>query len=354
VAPALPAPGELNPEGEIVTQPVRSTDSLIKELVRSTGAIDAPTAIRLKAREHIELYVKSFGAPTLPIDLEVLASLRGITQSDERPLHSPDAELVPDGTGRVTMRVNPDRPDTRRRFSVAHEISHTFFPDYTTKAWCRTDSRFRDRTDPDEYLEMLCDIAAAELLFPQPWFSRDAAAVADASGLVRLAMTYHGSREATMRRYAETSPESVAAVFFTWKLKPTQKATIGQKDQGNLFGITPEQEVRDALRLRIEYAAMSETFKADGHFLPKDKSVENEGPLYLAASTGNPAENECFLDLGQAAGTYRVWAIPLWTAEDQLGSNRENTVAAILRPTIVRNPQRKRNAGKGPLLLGES
>jgi len=336
-----------------VTQPVRSTESLIKELVRSTGAIDAAAAIRLKARELIELYVASFGAPTMPINVEVLASLRGIRRSEELPLHSPDAELVPDGIGGVTMRVNPDRPDTRQRFSVAHEISHTFFPDYTTKGWCRTDARYRDRTDPDDHLEMLCDIAAAELLFPQPWFTEDAAAVADASALLRLATTYHASREATTRRYAETSPESVAAVFLTWKLKPTQKATVGRKDQGNLFGVTPE-EVRDALRLRIEYTAMSEAFKANGHFLPKDKSVENEGPIYRAASTGGPAEDECFLDLGQAAGTYRVWAIPLWTAEDQQGSNRENAVAAILRPTTIRKAPRKKKGRNGPVLFGES
>jgi len=353
VAPTLLTIGELDSEAEIVTQPARSTDSLIKELVRSAGVVDAVAAIRLKARELIELYVASFGAPTLPINLEVLASLRGISRSEEPPLHSPDAELVPDGAGRVTMRVNPDRPDTRQRFSVAHEISHTFFPDYTTKAWCRTDSRYRDRTDPDDYLEMLCDIAAAELLFPQPWFSQDAAAVADASGLAQLATTYHASREATTRRYVETSTESIAAVFFTWKLKPTQKSTVGRKDQRNLFGVTPEQEARDALRLRIEYTVMSEAFKAEGRFLPKDKSVENDGPIYRAASTGYPAEDECFLDLGQAAGTYRVWALPLWTAEDQMGSNRESTVAAILRPKTIRKPKRKKNVIQGANLFGD-
>ena len=124
-----------------MTPPVRSTDALIKELVRSTGAVDAPAAIRLKARELIELYVASFGNPTMPINVDVLASLRGIARSEELPLHSADAEIVPDGTGGVTMRVNPDRPDTRQRFSVAHEISHTFFPDYTTKRWCRPDAR---------------------------------------------------------------------------------------------------------------------------------------------------------------------------------------------------------------------
>jgi hypothetical protein len=327
-----------------MSKPLRTTEQLIDELVRSTGAADAGAAIRLRARELINLYVAQFGDPSLPINLDVLASLRGIGQSEELPVHRPDAELVPDGAGGVAMRVNPDRPSTRRRFSVAHEISHTFFPDYSTKEWCRTDARYRDRDDPDDYLEMLCDIAASELLFPHPWLAVHAAAVSDASGLVSLAMTYEASREATMRRYAETSPESLAAVFFTWKLKPTQKGTVGRKDQPNFFDVTPEEEIRDAIRLRIEYTATSEAFKNDGYFLPKDKSVENEGPLYRAASTGLPAEGESLLDLGQASGTYRLWAIPLWTAQNQLGAKGENIVAAILRPLNIRKSQRKKSS----------
>lgn len=323
-------------------QSTRSTKSLIDELVRTTGATDAAAAVRLKARELVDLYVASFGTPTMPMSMEVLASLRGITRSDDRPLHGPDAEIGPDGTGGVTRRVNPDRPETRQRFSVAHEVSHTFFPDYTTKPWCRSDARYRDRSNPDEYLEMLCDIGAAELLFPEPWFSKDAAAITDANGLLRLATTYRASREATMRRYAEISPASVAAVFFMWKLKPTQESRIGQNDQGNFFGVTPEQEVCDALCLRIEYTIMSEAFKASGHYLPKDKSVENNGPIYLAASTASPAEDECFLDLGQAAGIYRVWANPLWTADGETGSNGETAVAAILWPKSAQKPRYRR------------
>ena len=30
------------------------------------------------------------------------------------------------------MRLNPDRPVTRQRFSIGHEITHTFFPDHTS------------------------------------------------------------------------------------------------------------------------------------------------------------------------------------------------------------------------------
>ena len=336
-----------------MTSPHRSTASLIEELIRSTGAVDAPAAIRQQARGLIRQYVESFGEPDRPINVDVLASLRGIGRREERPVHSEDAELVPDGTGGVTMRVNPDRPETRLRFSVGHEISHTFFPDYTTKTWCRTDARFRDRDDPDQFLESLCDIGASELLLPQPWFSTDAAAVTNASGLIQLAITFKASREATIRRFAETSSESVAAVFFVWKLKPTQKSTVGRKEQGNLFGISADEEKRDALRLRIEYTAPSESFKAQGHFLPRDKSIENDGPIYQAASTGLPAEGECNLDLGQASGTYRVWAIPLWTGEGQHGANGENTVAAILRPLVVQKPHRKKHADNARVLFDD-
>lgn len=325
-----------------------STQALINELVRSTGEADAAAAVRKHARELVALHVQTFGEPSMPLDMDVLASLRGIGRSDEPPIHSPDAELVPDGSGGVTMRINPDRPETRRRFSVAHEISHTFFPHYTTKEWCRTDARYRDRANPDDYLEMLCDIAAAELLFPAPWFSSDAAGVASASELAALAATYRASRDATVRRYAEVSSESLAAVFFIWKLKPTQRGTVGNKNQINLLGITPEQEIREAIRLRIEYAIPSQAFINDGHFLPKDKSVENEGPIYQAAASGEPNEGDCYLDLGQAAGTYRVWALPLWTPDGQLGANRENSVVAIIRPVTVKKPKSKqRQSGPG-------
>ncbi len=353
MATTLFAAEKLGWEAQILIQSSRSTGDLIKELLRATGATDPPAAIRQKARELIQTYVSSFGEPTMPLNMDALASLRGIHRSSEMPLHSPDAELVPNSTGGLTMRVNPDRPETRQRFSVAHEISHTFFPDYTTKPWCRTDARYRDRTNPDEYIEMLCDIGAAELIFPEPWFSKNAAAVTDANGLLRLAATYQASREAVMRRYAEKSPTSVAAVFFAWKLKPTQESRIGRKDQGNFFGVTPEQEVCDALRLRIEYAIISEAFKADGHFLPKDKSVENDGPIYHAASTASPAEDECFLDLGQAAGIYRVWTIPLWTAEEETGANGETSVAAILWPKSVQKPRHRRSDAGTPSLWGK-
>jgi hypothetical protein len=198
---------------------------------------------------------------------------------------------------------------------------------------------------------MLCDIGAAELLFPQPWFGRDAADVQSAADTVALAAKYHASREATIRRFVESSSESVAAVFFTWKIKPSQKGSVGNPAQMNMLGITADVALREAMRLRIEYSIGSEQFKADGHFLPKDKSVSNDGPIYQAASTGKPADGECQLELGQASGTYRIYAIPLWTAQDQLGAAGENTVAALLFPVAVRKTAKKRSNNTGPSLF---
>ena len=332
----------------------RNTQALIDELVRDSGCLTAVDAIRAKAAKLINLYVSTFGEPTMPLDMEVLSGLAGIKPSDDAPVLSEDAELVPDGTGGVTMRVNRDRPEARQRFSIAHEISHTFFPDYTTKEWCRTDSRYRDRSDPAEYLEMLCDIGAAELLLPQPWFSRDCEKVNDATGLLELSSTYNASREATLRRYAETSSEPLAAVFFYWKLKPTQKGTVGNRDQGNLFGIDPEEERQAALRLRIEYTIRSRAFEEAGYYLPADKSVKSDGPLYQAAVEGVPVDGECFLDLGQAAGTYRIAAIPLWTPEEARGAAGESAVAAVLRPVKVSQSHRKRKRTGQPSLFPDN
>ena len=310
----------------------RTSAALIKELVRTTGAQDAPSAIRIHARQLLDLYQAQFGQPTIPLSVDVLASLRGIRRSDELPHHSEDAELAPDGQGGVTMRVNPDQPVTRQRFSVAHEISHTFFPDYKLKEWCRTDARYRDRSNPDEYLEMLCDIGAAELLFPDPWFSDSVRAAQGASGIATLAQTYCASREATLRRIAENSNEPLAAVYFSWKLKPTQRRKLGDPNQGLLFGETAAEQIREALRLRIDYAIASPSFQASGCYLPKDKSVPNDGPIYRAAVTGEPVDGDYELDFGDRLRPYRIAAVPFWTAEDGLGAQGENAVAALLRP----------------------
>ena len=321
----------------------------IAALLKETGETDPRVAVQRKAQELVALYRSCFGEPTMPLNLEALASMRGVRKSEEAPMHSRDAELVPEADGQIAMRVNPDRPETRQRFSMAHEITHTFFPEYQLKVQCRPDPRYRDPASPEDLLEMLCDVGAAELLFPLPWFVTDSLSVRNAAGLVTLANDYGGSREATIRRFSEISPRCLTAVFFSWKLKPKQERTIGRKDQPNLFGVDPEVEARAAWKLRINYAIASPSFAATGQFLPKDKSVEANGPFDQAAR-GVCAEDECWLDLGEARGTYRVWAVPLYTEQDSRGPGGELSVAAILEPLELKKRQRV-PTGSGPRLF---
>lgn len=326
-----------------MTAPPSTTQLLIDGLVAATGVADPVEAVWLRAAQAIESYVSMFGEPDeMPLDLVTLASVLGIKKSDDAPLYSPDAELAPDGAGGVEMRLNPDQPETRQRFSIGHEITHTFFPDHSTHVWTRSESRHRDLSDPDDYLEMLCDVGAAELVFPRRWFVRDARDVDTAAGILSLAGRYKASREATVRRYAELHVDAVAAVFFEWKLKPTQQGRVGRAEQGNLFGISAEEELRSALRLRVNYAIPSAAFAAAGYFVPPDKSVESSGPLYTAASTGQPADEDVALELGRSRCTYRVHAIPLWTAAEERGPNGENAVAAVIRPLDKKASPRKK------------
>lgn len=65
---------------------------------------------------------------------------------------------------RYTIEFNPNRSTARIRYSIAHEISHTLFPD------CHEVVRNRathTEMEKDEWqLEMLCNIAAGEILMP--------------------------------------------------------------------------------------------------------------------------------------------------------------------------------------------
>ena len=330
-----------------------TTREIIDALTRSTGASDPVAAIRSKARDAIERFRATFGEPTMPFDVEALASFLGIHLSEAAPSHSKDAELVPIGNGRVEIRVSADRPDTRRRFSIAHEISHTFFPNYQVKKWCRTDARHRRRDNPDDLLEKLCDIGASELILPAPWFVLDAANVTSGVGLVELA-EYVASREATVRRFAESHSGEIAAVFLSWKLKPTQEPTLGNIDQGDLFGTDPTDRARLAKRLRLDYSIPSGRFLEAGHYLPADKSVENDGPLYEAASSGRPCDGECTLDFGSAGGKYRILAVPVWTEQTDLGPAGENALAAIIEPLEVKTSRRASARSEASLFGSES
>jgi hypothetical protein len=312
----------------------RPRNAEVEALLSEEDHDDPRRAMSDRAARLIEMARQVFGELKPPIDVHMLASLRGLRMTDERPRYSPDAEIDPQPDGRVSLRVNPERPRVRRRFSVAHEIGHTFFPGFEERVHCRKPVA-RDWSDEGDVVEGLCDVAAAELLLPIPWFREAAAGVADAAGLARLAEEWDASRAATLRRYVEVDPRPVALVFLNWAIKPNQaRRHDGDRPGWGLFKDDPECGAEDVRRLRVAYAVLNEPFgQRYAAIVPRHKSFDRASVVQRASESGTCSDETEWVDLGSVSGEFEVHAVPLWTPLEGRGPGGEVAVAAVLRPT---------------------
>ncbi len=301
----------------------------ISALLRETGEADPAIAVRAKAAAVIREFVRVVGGEP-PFNLQALASFRGLHYSTEGPAHSADSEIVPQADGKVVLRINRDRPATRQRFSIGHELGHTLFQDFHLKVQCRKASD-KDWADPDDQIEVLCDVAASEFLFPAPWFSKHVdGLVLSSQSILTLASDYRASREATLRRLIELRMEPLAVVFFSWKLKPMEQRAIQRdRQQRTMFGGSRAPQPK----LRVDYAIVNDAFAAEfAKHIPKDKSIPSQGPIYEASMTGSARDGEVYLDLSSVAGHFAVCALPTYSPEHAIGPEGAASVAAMIQP----------------------
>jgi O-acetyl-ADP-ribose deacetylase (regulator of RNase III) len=150
------------------------------------------------------------GPPFSPFELADRLGVEVVAHEDLR-----DARLVADTRGRPLLEYNPTRPSGRLRFSIAHELAHTFFPDF------READRYRSSPTaaaPDAWqLELLCDVAAAELLMPLGSFAELEDAPLQIERLMEMRRTFEVSMEALLLRVAKLTPRA-AAVFAASRL----------------------------------------------------------------------------------------------------------------------------------------
>ena len=142
-----------------------------------------------------------------PVDVRLLASFRGATVRIADQPHAGHLALEGD---RLVISVRANDSEERRRFTVCHEVCHTFFPGFR-QGRLRTDpevERF-DRGDPEEYL---CDLGASELLLPRADFLAQLPETFDIDDVLRLAPRFQASLEATAFRCVNLSPGPAAAL----------------------------------------------------------------------------------------------------------------------------------------------
>lgn len=137
------------------------TNASVVKFLKAMGETDPVRAITRRAREvALEAMDKGWSGP--PFDPLQLADFLGIPVSPRHEIR--DARTLPGPSGGVLVEFNPNRPSARVRYSIAHEIAHTLFPD------CRDRIRHRsmhDELQGDEWqLEAICNVGAAELLMP--------------------------------------------------------------------------------------------------------------------------------------------------------------------------------------------
>ena len=140
------------------------------------------------------------GPPFDPFDLATHLKIAVVPRDDVR-----DARTVPAGGGQVTIEFNPSRPKARVRYSIAHELAHTLFPDCVERI--RNRALRAEMQHHDAELELLCNIGAAELLMPIGSFPQLRAESLSIDHLMDFRRTYDVSTEALLLRVVKLTPE---------------------------------------------------------------------------------------------------------------------------------------------------
>lgn len=240
-----------------------------------------------------------------PVSHEIVASMRGIVRIEEAAIPWAGC-LVRARDGLViTLRSGDGRG--RKRFTAFHEIMHTYLPGFAVRPQYRCDpdtspDRGRSR---ERRLEALCDLGAAELLFPRPAFRDDTAGVVPTLPLAeRLAERYDASVEATARRL------------------------VGLRSPALLIALEPAcrpRALREEPKLRVQWVHLSGSWP----FIPRHKSVPADS-LLARPLAGERVEESATL-VGLTADPIRDVRISasLYSYTDADGTQHDRVLALI-------------------------
>ena len=206
------------------------------------------------------------GPPFDPFDLAAHLGLSLSPRADIR-----DAKVVPLNTGGFKIEFNPNMAKARVKFSIAHEIAHTFFPDCDDNVRQRLPKN--DMVGDDWELEMLCNIGAAEMLMPIGSFPALKDETLTIENLLRLRREFEVSMEAILLRIVRLTDTPCFA-----------------------FAASKDESLNGEGRYYIDYSAASASFP---------QVVPNRVPL-----PKNSAVADC-VAIGFEATGYESWGVGL-------------------------------------------
>ncbi|MEJ2430455.1 MAG: ImmA/IrrE family metallo-endopeptidase [Deltaproteobacteria bacterium] len=236
-------------------------------LLEKCGAGLCPRQIIRKRANELINYARRLGWSGPPYEPRILASILDIRVKEKNLSPGTDGVLRTNGKDQLEILVNQGVPKTRQNFTICHEIAHTVFPD------CFELVRMRKQTGKVENhhleLELLCNLAASEMLMPMEKFALDVVYHGySLKSVYPLAERYEASPEAVVRRMIATELEISCAVFCRMMNKPSEE----KSQTGDTFS-APK-------RMRVEYTVPSSDFTC---FIPKYKSVPDHSSVNQAA-----------------------------------------------------------------------
>ncbi|HWY45315.1 MAG TPA: ImmA/IrrE family metallo-endopeptidase [Candidatus Sulfotelmatobacter sp.] len=246
------------PEAFQTIEPGRPRDSLSKywktpSALKLAGRRDPIEVITEKAQDVVFKALEEgwSGPPFDPIALAEILKIKVLPRSDVGDAID-DARIISDPGGKLVIEYNPNKPPARVRFSICHEIAHSFFPD------CADHVRHRVAHSQvhgaDRQLEMLCNLAAAELLMPIGSFPEITDDDLTIDRVLELRRKFEASTEAVLIRTVNLSKVPVAAF-----------SAVANETGG-------------ALRYAIEYCISSKKWEAgvkSGFVLPEGTALKN-------------------------------------------------------------------------------
>ncbi len=191
----------VSPEGRgSDSQPGYWTNRSVVKFARGRDPLDT---IILAARDIVLDAIEAgwSGPPFDPVQLADRLRIPVIPRDDV-----PDARLIRSSSGEVCIEFNPNQVPARARFSVAHELAHTLFPDHAERVRMRGPSK-----QDDWQLELLCNMAAAEILMPVGMGVRIEDEPIDMENLILLRKRFGVSTEAMLLRMVKLTKEPCAA-----------------------------------------------------------------------------------------------------------------------------------------------
>lgn len=221
----------------------------------------------------------------------ILASLAGFEvkpfRGDRRGLRGHEALIMPSagGSTKGTIFYNPDLPISRIIFSIAHEITHSFFP--ASKTGARFRSLSREGSKGARELEMLCHSGASELTMPLPAFSAALGHHGFSFNSVDLIREqFETSFEACIYRMAQTAPFPAAAGLFQFRHRVSEEEGLGSRNLNLFANNDPDAEIPPKKYRRQSFHS-SNSFPRE-LVIPWNKSVPETSHIYRAAEARSP------------------------------------------------------------------